>query len=120
MIGTHDLEGRILSANRAVARLSGFQQAEELVGVNIKDLLAPEVRHRFSSYIETIVKEGRAEGLMKIRTRNGEERILHYHNFLHTRDQDQRIVRCYGNNVTEQKRLEAHLRHSQKMGSWSI
>ncbi|MGH9431034.1 MAG: PAS domain S-box protein [Terriglobia bacterium] len=32
LFGTHDLEGRILSANQAVVKLSGFESSDELVG----------------------------------------------------------------------------------------
>lgn len=43
LICTHDLEGKILSANEAALKLLGYSQTE-IVGKNIRDFLPPEVR----------------------------------------------------------------------------
>jgi PAS domain S-box-containing protein len=109
-IGTHDLEGNILSVNRAVLGLSGYERAEELLGRNIRDLLAPDVRHLFDAYLDTVVKEARAHGLMKIQTRSGEEKILEYNNSLRREGLERPIVRSLAHDVTERKRAEAALR----------
>ncbi len=114
LIGTHDEEGRILSVNRATVKLAGYECAEDLIGRKISDLLAPGVRHLFHSYLETILRQGRAQGVMKVRTRTGEERMLEYENSLRLEPAAKPIVRCIGRDVTEQKRAEKALRESEE------
>src|SRR6266536_3028079 len=71
LIGTHDTEGRILSVNRAVLRLAGYECAEDLIGRKVSDLLAPGIRHLFHAYLETVLQQGNAQGLMRVPTRTG-------------------------------------------------
>src|SRR3972149_9351414 len=69
----HDLEGKLISVNKAAERLIGFPQ-EKLIGRNIRELLDPQVRKEFTSYLTTICKTGAAQGLMKVITSAGEKR----------------------------------------------
>ena len=110
LIGTHDLEGSILSVNGAVLMLFGCEREEELLGRNIRDVLAPDVRHLFDSYLDTVVRKGRASGLMKIRTVTGEEKVLEYDNSLRREGLEKPIVRSLAHDATERRRAEAALR----------
>ena len=114
LICTHDLEGNILSANRALVRRLGYERTEEIIGRNISDFLAPEVRHLFNSYIDALVREGHAHGLMKILTRSGEEKVLEYRNSLRTEGIDKPIVRGMAHDVTERNRAEEALQESNQ------
>jgi PAS domain S-box-containing protein len=114
LIGTHDEEGCILSVNRATLKLAGYERADDLIGRSISDLLPPGVRHLFHSYLATILQQGRAQGLMRVATRGGEERIIEYDNSLRRQGPAKPIVRCIGRDVTEQKRTERALRESQE------
>jgi len=49
LVCTHDLEGNILSANPWAATVLGIPR-EELLRMNFRDLLVPEVRHEFGRY----------------------------------------------------------------------
>jgi PAS domain S-box-containing protein len=71
LICTHDLKGRLLSINEAAVRLTGFPR-ETLLQMNLIDGLAPEVRERLQDYLREIQAQGRAEGVMKIRTADGD------------------------------------------------
>jgi len=114
LICTHDLEGRILSANPAMTRCFGFERPEELLGHKIGDYLAPDVRHLFKPYLDTVVKDGYAKGVMKVVTASGEERILEYLNSLRTEGVDRPIVRGRSHDVTERVRAERSLATGSK------
>ena len=109
LICTHDLEGRILSANPAMARCFGFERPEELLGHKIGDYLAPDVRHLFKPYLDTVVKDGYAKGVMKVVTASGEEKILEYLNSVRTEGVETPIVRGRSHDVTERVRAERAL-----------
>ncbi|MGH7369731.1 MAG: CHASE domain-containing protein, partial [Candidatus Methylomirabilaceae bacterium] len=106
LICTHDLEGTLLSANLALVRRLGYERAEELIGRTLTDYLAPDVRELFDEYLDTIAKEGHAQGFMKVVTRDGEERILEYRNSLRTEGLDKPIVRGTAHDVTERRRMD--------------
>jgi PAS domain S-box-containing protein len=114
LICTHDIEGKILSLNRALIRRLGYEQADEIVGRYIADFLAPRMRSLFNSYLYTIGKRGHAHGFMRILTRDGQERILEYDNSLRTEDLDHPIVRGLAHDVTERKLAEKALRQSEQ------
>ena len=112
LICTHDLDGQILSFNEGSAQLLGYVQSD-FVNQSIRDLLAPEVRDQFETYLETIRREGAAKGLMLVQTRSGEKRIWEYHNTLRTEGVDSPIVRGMAYDITELKRAERGLREAE-------
>jgi len=123
LICTHDLEGRILSANPWAATVLGYSQ-DELLRMNLRDFIAPEVRYEFVGYLEKIRKHGVAQGMLLVQTRNGEQRIWEYKNTLRTEGVTEPVVRGMAQDITERKRgevekarLEAQLRQAQKMES---
>lgn len=72
---THDLDGIVLSANPAVVRFFGLEREDQVVGKTLDQWMAPSVRHEFGAYLETIRTVGRAEGLIRVQTPSGENRI---------------------------------------------
>ncbi|MCI0663006.1 MAG: PAS domain S-box protein [Acidobacteria bacterium] len=60
LICTHDLQGRILSANSAVAKALGYDPNDYISKKSIRDILAPEFRDQFDDYLATIKREGAA------------------------------------------------------------
>ncbi|MFI5397396.1 MAG: PAS domain S-box protein [Candidatus Binatia bacterium] len=113
LLCTHDLEGRILSMNAAPARALGYEP-KEVLGRNIQNILAPEVREQFVDYLATIRRDGVAKGLMLVLTRTGERRIWEYHNTLRTDGVAAPIVRGMARDVTERVRAEAALRQAEE------
>lgn len=113
LICTHDLDGNILSVNRAAVKLTGYSR-RELLKMNLKDALTPESRSGFDRYLARIRKRGWANGVMSIRIANGETRILEYHNTLRTEGVEKPIVRGMARDITEQKRAEEALQASEK------
>ncbi|MBI4381905.1 MAG: PAS domain S-box protein [candidate division NC10 bacterium] len=114
LVCTHDLEGTFLSVNRALVRRFGYERPEDIVGRKISDFLAPDTSHLFADYLETIMKEGRAHGLMKILTRDGEKRIIEYQNSIRSERVETPVVRSISHDVTERERADAALRKSKK------
>jgi PAS domain S-box-containing protein len=101
----HDLEGRLLSVNPSPARLLGYS-VEEMLGIPMREMVAPEFRARFDVYLNQIASVGESNGLMAVMTRSGERRIWEYHNTLRTEGVASPIVRGMARDVTEQKRAE--------------
>ncbi len=112
LICTHDLQGRILSVNETPAASLGLK-TDDLLGKNLRDVLAPEVRQGFEAYLEDIQKNGVTQGLMRVHTASGERRIWEYHNTLRTEGVAAPIVRGVAHDVTERLRAEKALRESE-------
>jgi PAS domain S-box-containing protein len=112
LICTHDLEGRFLSVNPAMVRLLGYWHEADLLGRTLTDFLPSDVVHMFDAYLDTLLKERYAQGLMKVLTRDGEERILAYRNSVRTQGLAQPIVRSMAHDVTERVRAQQALSKS--------
>jgi PAS domain S-box-containing protein len=109
LICTHDLEGRFLSVNRAFVRHLGYERAEDLLGRKLSDFLASDVLYMFDAYLDTLTKERYAHGLMKVLTRDGDERIWEYRNSLRTEGLAKPVVRGIAHDVTERIQAEGML-----------
>ena len=103
-ICTHDSDGRVLSANPAMVRLTGYSE-REFIGRLLSDFLSESTRHEFRDYLETILtRDGHAEGFMRIVTKDGKERVLLYENVLQT------------DGLGGRRRLRRRARRPAKMG----
>lgn len=114
LICTHDLDGRILSANPRPAEILGYAR-DELLKMNIRDLLATEMREDFPRYIEELRRTGISKGLMRLHTRAGERRIWDYVNTLRTEGVSTPVVRGMAHDVTERMRAEKALRERESL-----
>jgi diguanylate cyclase (GGDEF)-like protein/PAS domain S-box-containing protein len=109
LICTHDLDGRILSANRALITTLGYRDPDDIVGWKISDFLAPEAKPLFPAYLEALARDGAARGFMKVLTRDGEPRIFEFNNTVRIEGVDRPVVRGMGRDVSEAKRAERQL-----------
>jgi PAS domain S-box-containing protein len=105
LLCTHDLEGRLLSANPAPARILGYR-VSELLEVPMQRILAPEYREQFETYLTRIRTAGVDKGVMTVITRTGERRFWEYYNTLRTAGVPFPIVRGMAHDVTERKLAE--------------
>ncbi len=117
----HDLEGRLLNVNPAAAGALGFT-VEELTGTNLRDLLAPAVRAGFSAYLDGL-RQGRsaggttadgADGLMRLLTRTGEERVWMYRNAVQTSPSEPPYVLGFAFDVTASRAASEALVASER------
>lgn len=75
----HDLEGKILDVNATASQVLGYHPRDG-VGRNLREFLAPTVQHQFDAYLQRIRQQPTDSGLMRVVTRNGEERVWLYRN----------------------------------------
>ncbi len=112
LICTHDLQGTLLSVNRAATELTGYS-CEELIGKNLRDFILPENQGAFEDYLANIRKEGQTSGLMSILTKSGQKRVWEFHNTLRVEGVPKPIVRGYARDITERRRAEQALQESE-------
>ncbi len=114
LIYTHDLKGRIISANRAVAQVFGYP-LEEIIGRPITEFMEPDQRRRFrEDYIPSILARGSQDGIQVYLSRSGEKIYLEYRNILVRNPDQEPFVSGSGRDVTERVRAERALRESEE------
>lgn len=118
LVGEHDMNGRIISANRATAK-SLETTIENLIGRNMRDTLEPNSRDLFDFYLEKIAQDGYAEGVMHVKTTTGKSRYWAYKN-IKVEDNGYPYVLCSSQDVTELVNLEKELRKAEKITKQSL
>jgi PAS domain S-box-containing protein len=116
LICIHDLEGKLLSVNQAAAQRLGYTPSD-LVGRNLRDLLSPSVRHLFSDYLKRIREVSVDDGVMRVVTRDGEERIWAYCNIRIEELGRPSEVLGHAQDITDLKRAERLAREAQALRS---
>jgi len=109
----HDLEGVLLAVNPAVERSLGYA-AEEGLGRNLKEFLAPSVRPQFENYLERIRTNAADSGLMRLIAKDGTERIWSYRNIRYEEPGSPARVLGHALDVTVQAQAEGALKESRK------
>jgi len=112
LIGTHELDGQILSINQAPCKRLGFT-VDEMLQMNMTNLLAPRYRHLYPKFVAHVLKHGHASGQMVVATRTGEERVWDYFSTLRTEGVQLPVIRGMARDVTEKYRAEQALRLSE-------
>jgi PAS domain S-box-containing protein len=113
LLGTHDLEGRILSINPAPCRRLGYE-VEEVLRMNMRDLLAPRFRDLYPAFAERVLRNGQDKGYMVVITKNGEERVWEYTSTLRSTGVSAPVIRGMAHDVTERFRAQEALRLSEQ------
>ncbi|HEV7573593.1 MAG TPA: PAS domain S-box protein [Thermoanaerobaculia bacterium] len=112
LVCTHDLEGRILSANAAACQALGMTAAE-LRRFSIADLLPPDGGCAFDDYMHVLLREGIAAGMMKVQTRTAGRRIWEYRNTVERNEGTAPVVRGVARDVTEREAEFLDVRRSE-------
>jgi PAS domain S-box-containing protein len=77
-----------------------------MVGRPLTDYVPSDLLPQFAEYLETILREGHAEGPMVIATPSGKVKIVEYRNTLRRQDPEEPIIRMVGQDVTEKIQAE--------------
>jgi PAS domain S-box-containing protein len=112
VLGTHRLDGQILTMNEAPCRRLGYT-VEEVLKMKIQDLLAPRYRNLYTKFVERVLETGHATGLMVVTTRSGEERVWDYTSTLRKDGVAEPVIRGMAHDVTERHRAEQAVRLSE-------
>ncbi len=114
LIYTHDLEGRIISANQAVAQVFGYP-LDEIIGRPISDFMEPDQRDAFKErYISRILAKGAEDGIQAYLSRSGERIYLEYRNILVKNPGQEPYISGSGRDVTKRVLAERALRESEE------
>jgi PAS domain S-box-containing protein len=115
LIVTCDLDGRLLSVNRAAVQVSGYSR-RELVGRRIAELVAPEVRPQVEALfaqMRQVPQGGRTE--VEVLAKDGRRIPLEISSWIQAGDGGAPTIQAIARDLTGREQYEAQLRQSQKM-----
>lgn len=113
LICSHDLEGRLLTVNQAVADALGYT-CEEIENRNLREFIDPAVTNRFDGYLARIRREGSARGYLKLVTRTGDRVIWVFQNRLHEETGLPPVVLGHAQDITWRLAIEQRLRDTNE------
>lgn len=116
---THDLDGNFINVNDAGARSLGYLP-EELIGSNLHQIISPTHENLFRDYLKKIMEEKTAMGLMRVMTKNKEERIWMYHNYLYEENEGENYVIGSIQDITDRIKMEEELRSAKMLAEESV
>jgi PAS domain S-box-containing protein len=111
IICTHDLEGKITSANKAVEN-NGFLR-DEIIGRNILEIVSKDYWSKLTSQLSEIAQGKSIEGEIEIKTPLGKINVEYKSNPIWQQEKiigAQTVIR----DITERKRTEEELRKSEE------
>lgn len=114
LICTHDLNGIVIDINRSATQTFGYERGE-LTGMHLSDLLPEDKRAEFeASYLNTIRKEGKAEGIMVAISKEQKVLYLLYQNYLVNNEGETPYVIGFSQDITGRIEAERALRKSEE------
>ena len=119
LICTHDLAGRLLTANPAVAELLGLPLAQ-LPGRNLLQLCAPQYAHGVAGYLRGVATAGSQRGTLVIAAAAGPTRYLLYDNHLVHEPGQPPYVIGYGQDITERVLAERAMKRAKEAAEAAV
>jgi PAS domain S-box-containing protein len=114
----HDLDGNLIDTNLAWKREYGFTE-EDLAHLNVRDLVPERYRNQFDDYLKRVKENGKDEGIIRVMTKDGRERIVEYRNSLLYDSTGPIRVRGSARDLTERKKTEEALRQAAALETLS-
>ncbi|TGE06572.1 PAS domain-containing hybrid sensor histidine kinase/response regulator [Hymenobacter fodinae] len=113
LICTHDLSGKVLSVNPAVAQFMGLP-AESLPGRYLQEALLPAQQAKLGHYLTAIARDGENRGVVEIPFGHDEVRYVLYQNYLVKEDGGRpAYVIGYGQDITDRVLAEQELKRAK-------
>ena len=113
LVMTHDLEGRLLTVNPAVAKMSGYS-GSELIGRSMSDFIDPNYRPAFDeAYLKEILAKGISAGVVLCRDKDGNKHYLEYRNILIRPERGRPYVSGIGRDITDRLEAERALKQAK-------
>ena len=114
----HDLDGVLRFINPAATQSLGYHpedgyKPEDGIGRNLREFLAPSVRHLFDDYLSRIRSEPTSSGLMRLEARDRSERIWFCRNIRYDELAGGPVVIGHAIDITERIRAERALKEAQ-------
>ena len=109
----HDLDGVLLEINPAASESLQYP-LQEGIGHNLREFLIPGVQRLFDAYLDRIRSHPTDSGLMRLRAKDGSERIWFYRNIRYEEPGSAPLVLGHALDVTERVRAEHALKKAEK------
>ncbi len=114
IIYTQDLEGRIISCNKALSRLFGYEP-HEVIGKKVSELMMPEFKEAFETeYLERLKKEKELEGITKYFTKDQRKIYVKWKSKLVEPLNSEPFITGIGMDVTETILAQRRLKQSEE------
>ena len=114
LICTHDLRGRILSANPAMGAMVR-KPAAQLIGRDIAKGLAPDNLLQFQKYLAAFKRRSESVGIMPLQLpHEPEPRYLLFHNCLVAEAGQTPYIIAYGQDITDRVLAEKELKRAKQ------
>jgi PAS domain S-box-containing protein len=108
----HDLDGKIVEGNYRM--ITGLDYShKEIVGRNLKELIAPKVQCYFDGYLDRLRTGKKDTGKITLVAKNGQLRIMEYSSVVGPSSRGGMLVYSLSRDVTERHRTEKALAESQ-------
>ena len=111
-ICVHDTEGFILEANHRMLVGLGYA-TEDLIGLNMKQLMAIEDHLKFDQYISRIMEQSSDQGVISLVAQDGQSRLLEFSSVIADHDSGNKAVYCLARDLTEKRLADLALAESQ-------
>jgi len=109
VVWMHDLDGRLLRVNGAMAQALGYER-EELLGRNLSEFVAEESQAAFDEYLERTHKLRRDAGVIHLMARSGERRVWQYRSVYYPDADPMPYILGSAQDVTLRHQYESRLR----------
>lgn len=109
LIWTHDMNGCLKSINPAAAHLLGYE-VKEIVGRDMRDFVPSEYHPAFEAYLDRIAVSDSDDGLVQVRSRDGQVHALQYRNVRSQEPGEGAYVLGHAADITDRMRVEQILR----------
>jgi two-component system, cell cycle sensor histidine kinase and response regulator CckA len=112
-----DIKQRITYWNASAARLSGWTE-EEALGHDVRVLLFKQDNHRYLDALQKLLADGQWRGELRLQNKADSSVVVESHWTLVTNQAgDPESILFINTDVTEKKKLEAQILHTQRMES---